>query len=511
MKKIKENPMSFFNYLVLGIIYFIGSSTSFTFGIGYFTLYRPIFSGLLTGVALGDPMLGLMTGAIANLLFIDFTSEGGSLKGDPTMTGILAAMLAVKLDIMPGAAIAIAYPASLVGLVIWKYRLIYNVRFTDILKKSISRNPVKALVRYTVFLPQLALLVGSIVATFITALAIFSLSATFLGLIPKLEIVLNTTGILMIILAASSAILWFKYKYNIILFSIAYLVSIYFHFDTYLVLVVILIISAQKRKPITNEKYESSTLSPKHLIRSWSLWMNFNHSCYNYELLQGASFSYSMVPILKKLYLGKKEEREDAIRRHFEFFNTEPNIGTAIHGYIIQLEERKLSDRRITDTDISDTKKGLMGAIAGMGDSTTQTLLAPILILGMIYGVVSDEISFFIISALMMSISVIYLSLKGYFDGFYYGEEGVLRRVKLTKEIKLFRMADKLFVIVLGLVTGEAIFRILSMLQVEKITSGSAGLLVLFVIFNYLIRKGIKIKLIILALYLLNIVFMIFV
>jgi hypothetical protein len=129
----------------------------------------------------------------------------------------------------------------------------------------------------------------------------------------------------------------------------------------------------------------------------------------------------------------------------------------------------------------------------------------------MIYGVVSDEISFFIISALMMSTSVIYLSLKGYFDGFYYGEEGVLRRVRLTKEIKLFRIADKLFVIVLGLVTGEAIFRILSMLQVERITSGSAGLLVLFVIFNYLIRKGIKIELIILALYLLNIVFMIFV
>ncbi|KUK72635.1 MAG: Uncharacterized protein XD91_1193 [Clostridiales bacterium 38_11] len=503
--------MGFFNYLVLGIIYFIGASTSFTFGIGYFTLYRPVFSGLLTGVALGDPMLGLMTGAITNLLFIDFTSTGSSLKGDPCMAGILAAMLAVKLNIMPGAAIAIAYPVSMVGLVIWKYRMTYNVRFTDILKKSINKNPIKALERYTILLPQVTLLIGSIVATFITALTTFSLSETFLNLVPKLEIVLNTTGILMVILSASSAILWFHYKYNIILFAIAYLVSVYFHFDTYLVLVVILIISAQKRKAITSEKYQSTTLLPKHILRSWSLWMNFYDSCYNYELLQGASFSYSMVPILKKLYLGKKEEREDSIRRHFEFFNTEPNIGTAIHGYIIQLEDRKLSDRRITDTDIADTKKGLMGAVAGMGDSTTQIVLAPLLILGMIYGVVSEEISFFIISALMMSGSVIYLSLKGYFDGFYYGEEGVIRRIKLAKEIRLFKISDKLFVIVLGLVTGETIFRMLTMLQVEKITSGSAGLLVLFVIFNYLIRKGIRLELIILALYLLNIVFLIFV
>ncbi|MDP3387852.1 MAG: PTS system mannose/fructose/sorbose family transporter subunit IID [Eubacteriales bacterium] len=503
--------MSFLNYLVLGIIYFIGSSTSFTYGIGYFTLYRPVFSGLLAGVALGDPMLGLMTGAIANLLFIDFTSSGGSLKGDPTMAGILAAMLAVKLDIMPGAAIAIAYPVSMIGLIIWKYRLSYNVRFTNILKNSINKNPIRALERYTILLPQLTLLIGSIVATSITSLVLFSLSATFLSLVPKLEIVLNTTGILMVILSTSSALLWFKYKYNIILFSIAYLVSVYFHFDTYLVLVAVLIISAQKRKTMTDEKYKSSKLTSKHLIRSWSLWMNFNHSCYNYELLQGASFSYSMVPILKKLYLGKKEEREDSIRRHFEFFNTEPNIGTAIHGYIIQLEDRKLSDRRITDTYIADTKKGLMGAVATMGESTTQTVLAPLLILGMIYGVVSEEISFFIISALMMSGSVLYLSLKGYYDGFYYGEEGVIRRVNLAKEIKLFKISDRLFVIILGLVTGETIFRILTMLKVDQITSGSAGLLVLFVIFNYLIRKGIKIELIILALYLLNIIFLIFV
>lgn len=503
--------MSFFNYLILGIIYFIGSSTSFTFGIGYFTLYRPIFSGLLTGMALGNPMLGLMTGAIANLLFIDFTSSGGSLKGDPCMAGILAAMLAVKLDIMPGAAIAIAYPVSMVGLVIWQYRLIYNVRFTDLLKKSINKNPIKALWRYSIFLPQLALLIGSVVATVITALVLYSLSDTFLGLIPKLEIVLNTTGILMIILSASSAILWFKYKYNIILFSVAYIVSVYFHFDTYLVLIVILIISAQKRKAMTLEKYQSSTLSTKHLLKSWASWMNFNHACYNYELLQGVSFSYSMVPVFKKLYLGKREEREDSIRRHFEFFNTEPNIGTVIHGYIIQLEDRKLFDKRITDSDISDTKKGLMGAVARMEETTTQTVLAPLLVMGMIYGVVTEELSFFVLSALMMSGAVIYLSLKGYFDGFYYGEEGVLRRVNLVKEIKLFKISNKLFVILLGLVTGETIFRILTLLEVEKITGGSAGLLVLFVIFNYLIRKGIKIKLIILALYLLNIVFLIFV
>jgi PTS system mannose-specific IID component len=503
--------MTLSNYLVLGLIYFICSSTSFTFGIGYFTLYRSVFSGLLTGAVLGNPLSGLLAGAVANLLYIDFTSTGGSLKGDPCLAGIMSAMIAVKLNLMPAASVAAAYPISMLGLILWKYRLTFNSVFIGSMKKAMKKDPVSALRMYNVFLPQAALLVVSVIFGAIASWIVFSVTETMLAILPSLAVALNTTGILLIILSSASSLLWFKYKYNIFLYVGAYLVSVYFHFDPYVILVVILIFTAQKRDTMPYDKYSSSKISKRDIMKSWMLWMNFTHSCYSYEMLQGGAFSHSMVPIMKKLYRGKREEREDGIRRHFEFFNTEPNVGSAIHGYIIQLEDRKLNDKKINEAMISDTKKGLMGALAGMGDFTTQTMIAPVLILGMIYGVVRQETSFFIISAFMMAGAVTYLSLKGFFDGFYYGEEGVIRRVNLPKEIRFYKMSHKIFVILLGLVTGETMYRLISMLGVENASHSSAGLIALFIIFNYMIRKGIDLRIIIFSLYVLNIIFLFFI
>ena len=501
--------MTLFNYIILGIIYFIGSSTSFTFGVGYYTLYRSVFSGLITGFALGNPAAGLMAGALTNLLFIDFSSTGGSLKGDPCMAGILSAMAAIKFDIMPAAAISLSFPISMIGLVLWRYRLSINSIFIKNLKRTIDKDPEKAISINNIYLPQLLLLAISIVLVSATSWFLYRFGSMVLGRFPEMEIVLNTTGIMLIILSSSSAILWFKYKYNIIMFSVAYLVAVYFHFDPYLVLIVIMLLSAQKRKTMDMEKYISPRIGKKEIIRSWMVWMNFTHSCYSFEMMQGVAFSHSMIPVLKKLYKGKKDRKDDAIKRHLEFFNTEPNVGSSIHGYIIQMEDRMIDDRQISGPMISDHKKGLMGAVAGMGDFTTQTVIAPITILGMIYGVVTDEISMFVFSTLVMIGTVMFLSLKGFFDGFYYGEEGVLRRVNLPNEIKIFKYSHKIFVVLLGLVAGESIYTILSATGIGALTGGSAALLLLFIIFNYILRKGIELKLLVLSIYILNIIFLI--
>lgn len=501
--------MTLLNYIILGIIYFIGSSTSFTFGVGYYTLYRSVFSGLLVGVALGDPSTGLMAGALTNLLFIDFSSTGGSLKGDPCMAGILSAMVAIKLDIMPAAAISLSFPVSIIGLVLWKYRLKINSIFIKNLKKDMNKDIEKSIKANNIYLPQLLLLCISMIFASVTSWFLYRFGGMLLVRFPEMELVLNTTGIMLIILSSSSAILWFKYKYNVIMFSIAYLVAVYFHFDPYLVVIAIMLLSAQKRKKMNMRKYVSNRISKKEIIKSWMLWMNFTHSCYSFELMQGVAYSHSMIPIFKKLYRGNKNKRNEALKRHLEFFNTEPNVGSAIHGYIIQMEDKMIDDRQISESMISDYKKGLMGAVAGMGDFTTQTIIAPITILGMVYGVVTGELSMFVFSTIVMVGAVIFLSMKGFFDGFYYGEEGVLRRVNLPNEIKLFKYSNKIFVVLLGLVAGESIFRILSTMGIEALTGGSAALLLLFVIFNYILRMGIELRLLVLSIYILNIIFVV--
>ncbi|MCL5040494.1 MAG: PTS system mannose/fructose/sorbose family transporter subunit IID [Firmicutes bacterium] len=115
------------------------------------------------------------------------------------------------------------------------------------------------------------------------------------------------------------------------------------------------------------------------LMKSWLLWTFFSHSCYNYERLQATAFAQSMIPIIRRLYT-TKEEIVAALKRHLVFFNTEPNVGDVIHGITIAMEEERANDAPISDEAINSVKTGLMGPLAGIGDTVTQGTITPILL-----------------------------------------------------------------------------------------------------------------------------------
>ena len=62
------------------------------------------------------------------------------------------------------------------------------------------------------------------------------------------------------------------------------------------------------------------------------------------------------------------------------FFNTEPNIGGVIHGSVIALEEQRANGADIDDEAINSVKSGLMGPLAGIGDTISQGTITPILL-----------------------------------------------------------------------------------------------------------------------------------
>jgi PTS system mannose-specific IID component len=121
------------------------------------------------------------------------------------------------------------------------------------------------------------------------------------------------------------------------------------------------------------------TLSRSDVRRSFWLWTFFSHANYNYERLQGTAFAHAMTPIIRKLYKDP-EEVKAALKRHLVFFNTEPNVGGVIHGAVIAMEEQRANGAPIDDDDINSVKSGLMGPMAGIGDSITQGTITTILI-----------------------------------------------------------------------------------------------------------------------------------
>jgi PTS system mannose-specific IID component len=115
------------------------------------------------------------------------------------------------------------------------------------------------------------------------------------------------------------------------------------------------------------------------LIRSWILWQFFSHANYNYERLQATAFAHAMTPIIRRLY-HTPEEISAALKRHLVFFNTEPNVGAVIHGAVIAMEEQRANGADIDDDAINSVKTGLMGPLAGIGDTISQGTITPILL-----------------------------------------------------------------------------------------------------------------------------------
>lgn len=187
------------------------------------------------------------------------------------------------------------------------------------------------------------------------------------------------------------------------------------------------------------EKSIEKKLSKKEITRSFWRWTCFSHSNYNYERMQSSGFLYSMLPVLNKLYGDDKDALRESYHRHLEFFNTEPHFGGIIGGLTIALEEEKASGAPISGDSINSIKTGLMGPLAGIGDTLWQGTLVPILLSiaisigseGNLFGPVFYVVAMF---AIMLSIAY-YLWMQGY----NYGKEGIQKLMggNLLKKVML--------------------------------------------------------------------------
>lgn len=111
-----------------------------------------------------------------------------------------------------------------------------------------------------------------------------------------------------------------------------------------------------------------ATKEEKKLFREifWNSFMLENS--YNYERQQGLGFAVSMWPAIKRFYK-TKEEQAEALERHLAIFNTTPHLVTPIIGITAALEKEASENKDFDKSTINNVKVGLMGPLAGIGDS----------------------------------------------------------------------------------------------------------------------------------------------
>lgn len=190
-----------------------------------------------------------------------------------------------------------------------------------------------------------------------------------------------------------------------------------------------------------SDETKKNLLTKKDVQKCFWRWQRSHIANYNYERMQASGLVWAMSPVLRKLYGNDKEAMKDALQRHLQFFNTEPNFGGPIVSVTIAMEEQKAMGADITDDTIDAVKVGLMGPLAGVGDTLWQGTIIPIVLSFTIPfatqgNIVLGPIAFFVCYLLIMRLVAYNLWMMGYNKG----KEGILKILKgsLLKKVMCF-------------------------------------------------------------------------
>ena len=413
---------------LIGLGYYL-SYSPWWFGLSFLTFYRPLVAGLCVGIILGDPAQGALIGGAINLFYLGFIGAGGTIPSDPGLAGWLGTTIAIAGGLSYAEALALAVPLGLLGTIVFYTRMTVDSAFAHLADRYAERGWLRGLTIANLILPQIFLFAITFTPVFLAALkgvpfivdVIHSLPIWVLnglavagGLLPAIGIAMNMRFV-------------FRWPF-VPYFFIGYFLIVASGGTLSIVIVAVLglcvgalhvvftdararegsRVGAPASAPAPAAAAEPSpvagptpgpapapapgmapapafataggpTITRGDLHRSWLLWTFFAHANYNYERLQATGFAHSMAPVIRRLY-SAPADISAAMKRHLVFYNTEPIIGGAINGAVIAMEEQRANGAEIDDEAINSVKTGLMGPLAGIGDSLSQGTITPILL-----------------------------------------------------------------------------------------------------------------------------------
>lgn len=159
-------------------------------------------------------------------------------------------------------------------------------------------------------------------------------------------------------------------------------------------------------------------LSKKSLLKSFHNWYYGHLTCFSQEHMQTFGYLCSMLPLVEELY-ENEDDKAKAMNTYTAFFNTEPQLGTVIVGMTAGLEEARANGADdVDDETINSLRAGLMGPVAGIGDSLIVGTVIPIL-LGIAMGMSTGgsplgAIFYIIVWNLFAYFGMKFLYFKGY-------------------------------------------------------------------------------------------------
>lgn len=169
---------------------------------------------------------------------------------------------------------------------------------------------------------------------------------------------------------------------------------------------------------------ERKKITKKTLAKSFHHWYYGHLTCFSQEHMQTFGYLTSMLPIVEELYKDKAEQKE-AMQTYTAFFNTEPQLEALVVGITAGLEEARANGDAVDGETINGMRAGLMGPIAGIGDSLVVGTLIPVL-LGIALGLSKGGNPIGALFYILVWNVLIYGGMRfAYFKGYELGDKAV--------------------------------------------------------------------------------------
>jgi D-glucosaminate-specific PTS system IID component len=195
-------------------------------------------------------------------------------------------------------------------------------------------------------------------------------------------------------------------------------------------------------------------ITKKDIRKSYNRWWWTAEMASSFDRQQAVGFCFAMSSILKKLYGDNKEQFSAALKRHMIFFNTMATWGGAILGLSISLEKEKAEGGNVPDDAIISLKTGLMGPLAGIGDSINlATFRVLFFSLAASIGATGNPIAAFI--PLVYTVADWYFGLYMTNLGYQVGKKSITTMLESGLIDKIIKAAGILGLFMVGALTAK--------------------------------------------------------
>lgn len=401
----------------------------------------PLINGTIVGIILGDPLLGLTAGATINLAYIGWISAGGTIPSNIGIAGVYGTAITVLAGANPELGITLAIPIGLLGTLLWNLQMTLNSFWIHRLDANAEKAELNKVFFNAWLFPQLTCLLINGFPAFLLMFFGQNFFTELLEKIPQSFVnALSVAGSLLPAVGVAMLLNYLGKKKVIPYFMIGFFTASYLGLGTMAIAIFgacIAILSYFNGKDDTAANMDISEepdeekpelqiqLKRSDLIKHWLIGLGAEVG-YNYERMQASGNILAMVPVIRRLYHNPKDI-SDAMKRYLIFFNTEPSfIGNIIPGICASLEEQRANGADISDEMINGLRTGLMGPLAGIGDSLAGGVIYPLgIFLGCtlaLDGNFSGPIIFFLLFTGIMLI----LGYNLYFMGYKKGSNAVM-------------------------------------------------------------------------------------